>query len=229
MECRSARTKGKAFGLLIMSSIPFPQPRFTPVVGQPAWDVALLYPVQGAWSEEDYLDIALTQNWLVEYSKGCVEFLPMPTIEHQLIVKFLLKALDAFVDPQKLGTVLFAPLPVWLGPKEYREPDLIFNFAEHHARRTKKYYERADLVMEVVSDDKRSHERDYEAKRQDYAAAGINEYWIVDPQENRVTVLALKDGQYIEHGAFGMGEHASSKLLDGFTVGVDAVFAAARA
>lgn len=209
-----------------MSPIPFPTPQFAPVPGQPAWDVALLYPLQGAWSEEDYLRIALHENILIEYSSGCVEVLPMPTVEHQLIVKFMLKALDSFVEPKNLGTVLFAPLPVWLMPKEYREPDLIFNFAENHAKRSKDYYEWADLVMEVVSGSSRDRVRDYEEKRRDYAAAGIREYWIVDPAEKRVTVLALADGAYAEHGVFETGQTASSKLLAGFCVEVAEVFAA---
>jgi Uma2 family endonuclease len=211
-----------------MSTDAFPLPQFPPVVGEPAWDLALLYPLQGGWSEDDYLRIALNENVLIEYSHGCVEVLPMPTIEHQLIVKFLLKALDAFVEPRGLGTVLFAPLPVWLLPKEYREPDLIFNLTEHHANRTKKYYEHADLVMEVVSEDKRSRQRDYEEKRRDFAKAGIDEYWIVDPQEQRITVLAIEGTAYVEHGAFSGGERATSRLLKGFAVEVNAVFAAAK-
>jgi Uma2 family endonuclease len=212
-----------------MSAVPFPSPQVTPVVGEPAWDVALLYPLQGSWSEQDYLDIALTQNWLVEYSNGCVEFLPMPTIEHQLIVKFLLKALDAFVESKSLGIVLFAPLPVWLMPKAYREPDLIFNFTESHAKRTKSYYESADLVMEVVSADRRSHARHYEDKRRDYAKAGIREYWIVDPAEKRITVLALEGSAYLPHGSFAGGDVATSRLLDGFVIKVGDVFKAAEA
>lgn len=211
-----------------MSTADFPTPQFTPVVGEPAWDIALLYPVQGAWSEEDYLHIALNENVLIEYSKGCVEVLPMPTIEHQLIVKFLLRAFDGFVEPRRLGVVLFAPLPVWLMPKEYREPDLIFNFAEHHAQNTKKYYEHADLVVEVVSGDKRSHERDYEDKRRDYAKAGIQEYWIVDPQAQRVTVLALDGSTYVEHAVTDRAGLASSKLLEGFSLDVAALFAAGK-
>jgi Uma2 family endonuclease len=210
-------------------AFPIPLPQFPPVVGEPAWDVALLYPLQGGWSEEDYLRIALNENVLIEYSNGCVEVLPMPTIEHQLIVKFLFKALDAFVEPRKLGMVLFAPLPVWLLPKEYREPDLIFNFAEHHAKRTKEYYEHADLVMEVVSDDKRSRQRDYEEKRGDFAKAGILEYWIIDPAEKRVTVLSLEGAAYVEHCQLVGAGSATSKLLGGFTVDLAAVFAAGQA
>ena len=63
--------------------------------GEPAWEVALLFPNQGAWSEEEYL--ALNGNRLVEFSHGFIEVLPMPTTTHQLIVVFLFDALRAFV------------------------------------------------------------------------------------------------------------------------------------
>ena len=38
----------------------------------------------------------------------------------------------------------------------------------------------ADLVVEVVSDD--SVKRDYETKYAEYEAAGVREYWILDPR-----------------------------------------------
>ncbi len=54
------------------------------------------------------------------------------------------------------------------------------------------------LVVEVVSPGKVNEDRDYRYKRSEYAARGIAEYWIVDPQMNRVTVLILVDGFYEE-------------------------------
>jgi Uma2 family endonuclease len=111
----------------------------------------------------------------------------------------------------------------------YREPDIIFNFAVNHAQRNKKYYDGGDLVMEVVNDDKRSQERDYDDKRRDYAKAGIPEYWIVDPAVKRVTVLALEGGAYVEHCHLVGSGTATSELLDGFAVDVAVVFEAGRA
>jgi Uma2 family endonuclease len=87
------------------------------------------------------------------------------------------------------------------------------------------FWEGADLVMEVVSEDRR---RDFELKRTDYARAGIPEYWIIDPKFERVTVLSLKDGAYVVRGEFHRTQQASSALLDGFTIDVTALFDAAR-
>jgi Uma2 family endonuclease len=54
------------------------------------------------------------------------------------------------------------------------------------------------LVVEVVSPGKANEDRDYRYKRSEYAARGIAEYWIVDPQISAVTVLILVDGFYEE-------------------------------
>ena len=188
---------------------------------EPAWDVARLFPEQGCWSEEEYL--ALGANRLVEFSDGHVEVLPMPTTSHQLIVAFLYRALREFVMARAAGTVLFAPLRVRLWPGKFREPDLVFLSAEHASRIGESFWEGADLVMEVVSDDDRR--RDLETKRREYAQAGIPEYWIVDPQEARITVLRLEGATYTIHGDFLRDTQASSHLLPGFVLDVSAALA----
>ncbi|MDY6941157.1 MAG: Uma2 family endonuclease [Cyanobacteriota bacterium] len=58
------------------------------------------------------------------------------------------------------------------------------------------------MVAEVVSPGKESRKRDYERKRAQYAAIGIPEYWILDPQQAQVTVLYLEEGEYAEIGVF---------------------------
>jgi Uma2 family endonuclease len=52
------------------------------------------------------------------------------------------------------------------------------------------------LVVEVVSPNQ--EKRDYRYKRSEYAARGINEYWIVDPILQKVTVLEWVEGLYKE-------------------------------
>jgi Uma2 family endonuclease len=193
---------------------------------QPAWDVALLFPSQGDWSEFDYL--YLETNQLVELVDGNLEVLPMPAVFHQLIVRFLFRLLENFVTSRKFGTVLFAPMPIRIRHKTFREPDVVVFTEQHDVRAADKYLKGAALVVEVVSPDEKSHKRDYEEKRADYAELGIAEYWIVDPQLERITMLVLKDNEYRVHGEFAPGQQAGSVLLDGFAVDVSAVFAAGK-
>jgi Uma2 family endonuclease len=97
--------------------------------------------------------------------------------------------------------------------------------SEHKDRIRKQYWEAADLVMEVVSES--DPKRDRDTKRSEYAQAGIPEYWIVDPQSLLITVLTLQGNEYAVHGQFVIGQQATSKLLPGFEVEVEQVFAAA--
>jgi Uma2 family endonuclease len=197
------------------------QSQAKPAVGEPAWEVAYLFPAQGTWTEEEYL--ALPGNHLVELSNGFLEVLPMPTMSHQLIVLALYRSLQAFVEAGGLGTVLIAALPVRLWKGKIREPDLVFMLAKHPDRMGEEFWRGADLVMEVVSGTAKSRHRDLVTKVAEYARARIAEYWIVDPQEGQITVFRLKGRKYVVHGRAGRGSRARSALLKGFEVDVDTV------
>ena len=191
--------------------------------GQPTWDVALLFPEQGHWSIEEYLD--LPSNRLVEYADGRLEVLPMPTTLHQWIVFYLCRLLNDFVSSHQLGLTLPAPLRVQLWPDKFREPDVVFMRAEHRARAGNEFWDGADLAMEVLSDSPEDRRRDLVVKRREYARAGIPEYWLVDPKEKQIKVLRLKDKKYVVHGTYKAGRSARSHTLPGFTVDVSATLA----
>lgn len=198
--------------------------------GEPAWEIATLFPIQGTWTEAAYL--ALPSNRLLELNDGCVEVLPMPTYFHELIVEFLYDLLRAFVRDRGLGKVMRAPLPIRLWDGQMREPDLLFLRPDRLQQLAKAgnraQPEGADLVMEIVSPGVQNRERDLEVKRLEYARAGIAEYWIVDPEFKRITVLALAGGAYQIAGEFDVTQVAKSALLPDFSVSVQAAFQAAE-
>lgn len=194
--------------------------------GEPAWDIALLYPDQGQWSDEDYLSATETTNRLVELSDGMLEVLPRPKTSHQLIIRYLYGLLFSYVSLHHLGEVLFAPLRMRLWPGTFREPDIIFMLTRHSARIGEDFWEGADLVMEVVSGSVKDRRRDLVTKRREYAKAGIDEYWIVDPREKLITVLKRKGKSYVVHQTAKSGQRANSALLRGFAVEASDVFAA---
>ncbi len=72
------------------------------------------------------------------------------------------------------------------------------------------------LVVEVVSPGKANRDRDYRYKRSEYAARGIAEYWIVDPEFSQVTVLSLVDGLY-EETVFESQQTIASKIVPQFS------------
>lgn len=182
--------------------------------------VLSLDPLQGHWTEEQYLLLSNQTNRLLEYSDGYIEVLPMPTDKHQVISRLLFFALFAFVQ-RFGGTVFYAPLRVQVRAGKFREPDLLVLLDENDPRRQNAFWLGADLVVEIVSPD--NPERDTEVKPLDYAATGIPEYWIVNPLKSTISVLVLEGDSYVEHGVFHRGEHATSKLLDGFTISVEEV------
>jgi Uma2 family endonuclease len=201
----------------------FPHPTQPfPKQGEPAWDLALMFPLQGGWTVDDYL--ALDTGLQVEFTDGFVRVLPMPNLLHQLIVKILFRQLDDFVSARRLGEVLHAPLAVQLASNKFREPDIVF-LRPDRMRTLSGQPTGADLVVEVVSEGEENRRRDYVEKRREYAQAGIAEYWIVDPQVREIIVLSLAGHEYREHGTFGRGGTATSPTLEGFQIAVDAIFA----
>jgi Uma2 family endonuclease len=177
--------------------------------------------IQGLWTEELYLKLTEQTNHLIEFTDGMIEVLPMPTHRHQVILAFLYELFAAIVRPRG-GKVLFAALRMQIRPGKYREPDLLLLLDAKDPRKQEAYWLGADLVVEIVSPD--DPERDMVVKRVDYAEAGIPEYWIVNPLDETVAVLYLAGDQYEEHGVFRRGEQASSRLIGGLAVDVDAIF-----
>jgi len=205
---------------------------FYPGARRPAWEVAFLFPPQGDWTARDYLSLEglCGDSIRVELSRGRLEVLPMPTEAHQFIIHFILMVLGDFTRMRAPGKISFSGLRLRLKKKgrrtQFREPDLIYVKAANFHLRHQKFWDGADLVMEVVSGDPKDRRRDYEDKVKDYAEAGIAEYWIIDPDEKLIRVLVLDGQSYRVHGDFRPGMSATSVLLPGFSVLVDDVLAA---
>lgn len=178
-------------------------------------------PDQGQWSEEEYLWLTDSTNRLLEFTDGRIEVLPVPTDQHQVILLFLAQLFAGHLRPLG-GVVLFSPLRLQLRPRKFREPDLLALRDARDPRRRNRYWRGADLVLEIVSADKPG--RDLVEKRDEYAAAGIPEYWIINPLTETISVLVLRDGAYVEHDPFARGARATSALFPGIAVDVAEVF-----
>ena len=144
-------------------------------------------------------------------------FMPASGI-HQDLIGFLYILLSWFTRHGDLGRVRLAPFAMRVEDLGWsREPDLLF-IARHHLHRLTetRLIGPADLVVEVVSDD--SERRDYDAKRQAYQAAGIPEYWLLDPRSGHRQAQFLRldaNGVYYPAALDDRGRFHSA-VLPGF-------------
>ncbi len=140
---------------------------------------------------------------------------------HNRVGKRLLILLDAFVQIHGVGLVGYEKLMVSLSRNDY-EPDLCYfgkekadQFAPDQMR-----FPAPDLVVEVLSES--TEERDRGVKMEDYAAHGVAEYWLINPETEVIEQYLLTNDQYTLHLKLNSGT-LESAVITGFTIPVRAV------
>jgi Uma2 family endonuclease len=111
---------------------------------------------------------------------------------------WLICLIKDFVDLRELGKVFGSRVACRLDNKNGPEPDILFvRQSRRHLIKRGHIVGPPDLVIEIVSPG--SVERDYEKKRKQYGRFGVSEYWIIDEDLKKVTLLRLDGkGQYRE-------------------------------
>ncbi len=134
-----------------------------------------------------------------ELVDGRLEVVNPPTFRHILIAKYLERAIDLEIARLNLPWLCIREAGIRTGLRKSRLSDLfVVTQAQIQTLMDRSAICETPplLAIEVVSPE--SVTRDYRYKRSEYAALGILEYWIVDPIENKVTVLTLNEGLYDE-------------------------------
>lgn len=103
---------------------------------------------------------------------------PAPALRHQAMVSLLFAELNSYVRKHRLGWVLTSPADLSLGGEQLSQPDL---FVVPYLPRRESWSDVPNpvLVIEVLSPS--TARLDRIVKRRRFQRAGINEYWIVDP------------------------------------------------
>ena len=185
-------------------------------------EIANLFPRQGEWTERHYFSLPDT-NHVMELSNGRLIMPPHLTNRHQVTVLEIAVRLRAFVRESRLGEVRVAPLPVRLWPGKVREPDVFFVAKEHEDRIGEQQCGVPDLIVEVLSPGTRDTDRG--EKSLEYAQAGVQEYWIADPEDRTVEVYVLRGQTFEPHEKFESTDILTSPLLSGFEASIDPLFA----
>jgi Uma2 family endonuclease len=163
------------------------------------------------------------EGGLTEWIDGeGVQYMPA-TQTHQNLAGLLYTLLRLFLSATKLGSVFAGPYTMRAqAGSNAREPDVFVVLNENPGTLTEKeFIGAADVVIEVISDD--SVYRDRVTKFDEYEAAGVREYWLIDPRPSRQRAdFYVRDaqGRYyaVPLGAEGMFR---STVLPGFWLQVD--------
>ncbi len=75
-----------------------------------------------------------------------------------------------------------------------------------------------DIIVEVISPSTVTTDR--VEKFYEYARAGVQEYWMAEPEERTIEIYILREGAYTLGGKYNPGEMARSGLLAGLEIGV---------
>ena len=164
---------------------------------------------------EEYLTSG-DEPHMSEWVDGEVIFMSPASRRHQELLTFLVTVVGLFVEVHKSGVVLPAPFAMRLAEqKRGREPDLIF-VSRGRAHLVKPTYldGPADLAVEIVSPE--SVRRDREEKFAEYEAAGVKEFWLIDPDDKTAEFYELgADARYRPAEVELEGVHRS-KVVEGF-------------
>ncbi len=143
---------------------------------------------------EEFLNWA-DEDSLAEWVDGEIIVTTPASMKHQDIEQFLNHMVDLYVRKKDLGKVI---LPLFQMKLEHsgREPDLIYISKEHLGRLKATYLDGpADLVVEIASPE--SVARDRGDKFTEYEAAGIPEYWLIDPDREQADFYQIdSQGHY---------------------------------
>lgn len=173
----------------------------------------------------------MDESQKVEFINGEIIVYSPAKIRHVDSVTLLLRLLSLHVDRHDLGWVGSEKGLICLTRNDY-EPDIIFYGKEKAAllQPDQMKLPAPDFIAEVLSPSTERFDRGI--KLQDYAAHGVQEYWIIDPVGEGVEQHVLSPAEfspasnrsYSLAGFYGEGQNIVSAAVPGFRLPVRALF-----
>jgi Uma2 family endonuclease len=167
--------------------------------------------------------LALETDGLWELNDGGLYEMAPPNVDHQELIGFLYRMVCAYLDgtTPKLGRAWLG-VGVALSDTMLLIPDLVFVRSRRQEVVRPGYIDGIpDLVVEVLSTDRR---HDLTLKRAWYSEAGVPEYWVIDPSNDTLTVLALSGAEYIERAVLGPNDILTTPMMPGFELRLEQLF-----
>ncbi|MDB5349499.1 MAG: hypothetical protein JWN86_746 [Planctomycetota bacterium] len=170
---------------------------------------------------EEFEDADFEEGYRYELARGVLEVTEVPDDPHGFIVDHFACAIADYRRQHPhlvLRSGEASGFRLWLpGMISGRNPD--YAVVLRGVPKDRRGRRPPSLVAEVVSEGGEARDRDYQIKKEEYRIFGMLEYWILDPELRRVTVLT-RDGDVWAESVFVDGQIASGLVLPGFAVPV---------
>jgi len=138
-----------------------------------------------------------------------------PVTRHQRISLSLLHLIQSYLDTHLIGELFSAPFDVVLSFHDVVVPDLIYlSKARAHLLTVKNLQGAPDLVVEILSPSTKP--RDERLKRNLYERVGVSEYWLVDPDQDVVTIYRRGGAGFLPPIRFEKDGVVTTPLLPDF-------------
>ena len=141
---------------------------------------------------------ALPNGTRAELIDGQIYYMAPPSRKHQKILLSLSRVISDYIDKNNGACeVDIAPFSVFLNEndKNYVEPDISI-ICDQNKLNDKGCVGAPDWIIEIVSPS--SKRMDYMIKLFKYRTAGVREYWIVDPDKDRITLYNFEKDDIAE-------------------------------
>ena len=153
-----------------------------------------------------------------EWVDGTVVEMMSVSRRHAEMQVYLIELLQAYLRRHPVGRLYLEPFQMKLGPDlPGRSPDLMVVLQRSYGRLLEQHLQGpAELVIEIISQGTESVDRG--DKFTEYEAAGVAEYWLIDPIREMADFYALD-----ETGVFraAPGEVFESAVLEGLRIDPD--------
>lgn len=180
---------------------------------------------EGSAAKLNYADyVALPDDGLRHEIIGGAHYVtPSPVVRHQRIALRLTLRIGAYLETHPVGELLPAPFDVVLSDSDIVVPDLLYVSKERAGVVTEKNLQGApDLVIEILSPGTQS--RDRRLKRDLYERAGVQDYWLVDPETDAVEVCRQRGRSFAAPEQYRGDAVVTTPLLPGLDVPLTTIF-----
>jgi len=148
---------------------------------------------------------------------------PAPNRFHQKVSGNIYFLLRSYLERNPAGELYDAPFDVFLGEHAVFQPDILFIANNRRSILTDEGAEGApNLVIEVLSES--TAHLDRQTKRKVYAASGVDELWLVDPEAKTVELFLLQKNAERPEASYRSNDSFESPCFPGLRILLTDVF-----